>query len=123
MSARDLLQRRTTTDQGETVWVDSPIVAGMREGRLVVLDGVHRLAPGVLAVLARLVVDRECVLFDGTRFVRTDAFQRYDALAFRGFSCVGGSGFFFFPQVQRRSQPFFLTFRLMSATLPFPACV
>lgn len=75
MSARDLLQRRSTSPAGETVWLDSPLVTALRRGRLVVLDGVHRLSPGTLAALGRLLEDREVALFDRTRFVRWDRFH------------------------------------------------
>ena len=76
MSARDLLQRRTTSDRGETIWQDTPLVSALRFGRLAVLDGIHRLPPGTLGVLLRLVADREITLFDGTRFVRYDRYVR-----------------------------------------------
>jgi hypothetical protein len=37
MTARDLLQQRTTTDTGDTVWRTSPLVEAAVEGRLAVL--------------------------------------------------------------------------------------
>jgi hypothetical protein len=39
------------------------------------LDGIHRIHRGTLAVLHRLVHDRELQLYDGTRLLRSD---RYD---------------------------------------------
>jgi MoxR-like ATPase len=67
MTARDLLLRRTTTSSGETVWQKTPLLVGMQLGRLVILDGIDRLAMGTIAVLLRLIEDREATLFDGTR--------------------------------------------------------
>ena len=58
MSARDLLQHRTTTQQGETIWQDSPLVHAMQRGQLCVLDGLHRLPMGTISVLYQLVHER-----------------------------------------------------------------
>lgn len=77
MSARDLVQRRTTSQTGETLWMDSPLTRAIRTGRLCILDGIHRLSLGTLTCLARLFEDRELELFDHTRFVRAD---RYAAM-------------------------------------------
>jgi hypothetical protein len=49
-------------------------------GRLALVDGIHRLSPGTVSVLLRLLVDRELDLFDGTRFVKPD---RYEAMKAR----------------------------------------
>ena len=35
MTARDLLQQRTTTDTGDTVWRTSPLVEAAVEGKMV----------------------------------------------------------------------------------------
>ena len=45
------------------------------KGRVAVLDGIHKIHRGTLAVLHRLVHDRDLQLFDGTRLLRSD---RYD---------------------------------------------
>ena len=42
MTARDLLQQRTTLPSGDTVWRYSPLVQAALEGKMAVLDGVHR---------------------------------------------------------------------------------
>eukprot|EP00753_Platysulcus_tardus_P002307 PLAT11642.13.p1 GENE.PLAT11642.13~~PLAT11642.13.p1 ORF type:complete len:850 (+),score=362.94 PLAT11642.13:648-3197(+) len=81
MTARDLLQRRGTDSKGNTVWADSPIVEAACAGQLAVLDGVHRLPADTLAVLQRLVQDREVELFDGTRLLPA---ARYDAAVAAG---------------------------------------
>ena len=55
MTSRELLQQRTTLANGDTTWRLSPLVVAALEGRLAVLDGVHRLDMGTLAVLKRQV--------------------------------------------------------------------
>jgi hypothetical protein len=55
MTARDLLQQRTTTPEGDTVWRVAPLVEAALEGRLAVLDGLHRAHKSSLAVLQRIV--------------------------------------------------------------------
>ena len=72
MAARDLLQRRATSADGDggSGWADSPLVTAARAGEAVVVDGAHRLRPGVLvAALGRLCAERELDLPDGTRLV------------------------------------------------------
>eukprot|EP00092_Neocalanus_flemingeri_P037789 GFUD01041137.1.p1 GENE.GFUD01041137.1~~GFUD01041137.1.p1 ORF type:complete len:1900 (+),score=456.60 GFUD01041137.1:60-5702(+) len=75
MTARDLLQQRTTTETGDTVWRLSPLVEAAIEGKLAVLDGLHRVHRGTLAVLQRLVHDRELQLYDGSRLIGSDKFE------------------------------------------------
>ena len=69
MTARDLLLRRSTNSKGETLWQSTPLVEGLRHGRLVILDGLDRLAVGTIAAILRLIEDREIVLFDGSRYI------------------------------------------------------
>lgn len=75
MTSRDLLQKRTTDARGDTVWQRSPLVEAALRGDIAVLDGIHRLAPGTLTVLAQLLQDREVQLYDGSRLVRPDTFN------------------------------------------------
>ena len=70
MTSRDLLQRRTTGEAKETLWQPTPLAIALRTGRLAILDGVHRLPPGTISALLRLIEDREITLFDGSRYVR-----------------------------------------------------
>ncbi|KAJ0176447.1 hypothetical protein K1T71_007626 [Dendrolimus kikuchii] len=81
MTARDLVQQRTTLDNGDTVWRNSAMVDAALKGHLAVLDGLHRIHASTLAVLHRLVHDRELQLHDGTRLLRHD---RYDELLASG---------------------------------------
>jgi MoxR-like ATPase len=69
MTARDLLQRRSTDEFGATTWIPTPLTVAMQEGRLAVLDGVHRLPVGTISALLRLLDEREITLFDGTSYV------------------------------------------------------
>lgn len=78
MTARDLIQQRTTLENGDTVWKNSPLVMAALEGKIALLDGLHRVHPSTLSVLHRLVHDRELQLHDGQRLLHHD---RYDALA------------------------------------------
>ena len=41
VSARDLLQTRDTDENGDTIWVDSPLVAAAKAGTPIVLDNLH----------------------------------------------------------------------------------
>uniref|UniRef100_A0A8D9DUC4 von Willebrand factor A domain-containing protein 8 n=1 Tax=Cacopsylla melanoneura TaxID=428564 RepID=A0A8D9DUC4_9HEMI len=77
MTARDLLQQRSTKQDGDTVWQNSTLVSAALEGSLAVCDGLHRVHASTLCVLQRLVHDRELQLYDGTRLLRHD---RYDTL-------------------------------------------
>ncbi|KAG1945294.1 von Willebrand factor A domain-containing protein 8 [Pimephales promelas] len=75
MTARDLLQQRYTLPNGDTAWRASPLVTAAQEGKLLLLDGIHRVNLGTLAVLSRLLHDRELALYDGTRLLRWDRYQ------------------------------------------------
>ncbi|KAG7391169.1 von Willebrand factor A domain-containing protein 8 [Phytophthora pseudosyringae] len=77
MTARDLLQRRSTDSHGNTRWEDSPLIHAARNGHLAVLDGVHRLGRDSLGVLQRLIQDREIDLADGSKLVSQ---VTYDAI-------------------------------------------
>lgn len=77
MTARDLIQQRTTLENGDTVWKNSPLVMAALEGKLALLDGLHRVHPSTLTVLHRLVHDRELQLHDGQRLLHH---TRYDYL-------------------------------------------
>ncbi|XP_061485897.1 von Willebrand factor A domain-containing protein 8 isoform X2 [Rhineura floridana] len=76
MTARDLLQQRYTLPNGDTSWRLSPLITAALEGKLVILDGIHRVNPGTLAVLQRLIHDRDITLYDGTRLLREDRYQK-----------------------------------------------
>lgn len=74
MTSRDLQQRRDVAASGASVWRDAPFVAAARRGEAVVLDGVHRLGPGVLAAgLGRACEDGVIDVPDGSRVDATRA--------------------------------------------------
>ncbi|KAF5289201.1 hypothetical protein FQR65_LT00087 [Abscondita terminalis] len=77
MTSRDLIQQRTTLDNGDTVWRFSPLVHCAIDGRIAVLDGIHRIHPSTVSVLHRLVHDRELQLHDGRRMISS---EKFDAL-------------------------------------------
>ncbi|CAN8023758.1 unnamed protein product [Ixodes persulcatus] len=77
MGSRDLVQQRTTLADGNTTWIEAPLVTAALEGKMAVLDGIHRLHPSTISQLQRLTQDRELQLFDGKRLLRHD---RYDAI-------------------------------------------
>ncbi|CAG5045403.1 unnamed protein product [Parnassius apollo] len=83
MTARDLVQQRTTLDNGDTVWRNSALVEAALKGHMAVLDGLHRIHSSTLAVLHSLVHNRALQLHDGTRLLRHD---RYDELLSLGIS-------------------------------------
>ncbi|XP_060089562.1 von Willebrand factor A domain-containing protein 8 [Heteronotia binoei] len=76
MTARDLLQQRCTLPNGDTSWRPSPLITAALEGKLVILDGIHRVNPGTLAVLQRLIHDREIALYDGGLLLRQDRYEK-----------------------------------------------
>lgn len=59
MTARDLLQQRYTLPNGDTAWRPSPLVTAAIEGKLLILDGIHRVNLGTLAVLSRYISTRK----------------------------------------------------------------
>mmetsp|Transcript_13591 Transcript_13591/g.17715 ORF Transcript_13591/g.17715 Transcript_13591/m.17715 type:complete len:644 (+) Transcript_13591:2-1933(+) len=69
MTARDLIQRRTTDSSGNTGWDHSPLISAALNGDALILDGVERLDPDSITVIERLVNDREIDLYDGRRMV------------------------------------------------------
>ncbi|EFA13666.1 von Willebrand factor A domain-containing protein 8-like Protein [Tribolium castaneum] len=75
MTARDLIQQRTTLENGDTVWTLSPLVLAALEGKIAVLDGIHRIHPSTLSCLHRLVQNRELQLHDGKRLISHERYQ------------------------------------------------
>jgi MoxR-like ATPase len=75
LSARELLQQRITNENGDTLWQNTPLVQAAVHGRLLVLDGIHRLNNDTLVSLQRILQDRELFLPDGTRLLRYKEFS------------------------------------------------
>jgi MoxR-like ATPase len=76
MSSRDLLQRRSTTPTGDTVWDNSLLVEAAIHGHLAILDGIEALSYGTLNTLQRLSNDRETQLPDGTRLINSHRYEK-----------------------------------------------
>jgi MoxR-like ATPase len=76
MSSRDLLQKRGTDLNGDTIWENSGLVEAAIAGQYAILDGVHALDSGAFASLQRLVSEREISLPNGTRLVHPQNYQR-----------------------------------------------
>ncbi|KAG8137768.1 hypothetical protein E2320_004973, partial [Naja naja] len=82
MTARDLLQQRYTLPNGDTSWRPSPLVTAALQGKLLILDGLHRVNPGTLAVLQRLLrEDRYRKLQEELQLSDEELQQRVIALA------------------------------------------
>ncbi|PIK51485.1 putative von Willebrand factor A domain-containing protein 8 [Apostichopus japonicus] len=81
MTSRDLLQQRATLPTGDTTWRMTPLVTAALQGSIALLDGLHRVNPSTLAVLQRLVHDRELSLFDGSRLL---SHERYEDVKEKG---------------------------------------
>lgn len=57
MTSRDLIQQRSTSQNGDTIWKESRLITAALEGKLAVLDGIHRIHSSTLAVIYRLFDD------------------------------------------------------------------
>ena len=75
LTARDLLQRRSTRADGSTFWEDSILVKSAKCGHLVVLEGLHWITSSISVTLSSLVHDRELTLPDGTHLVDMATFE------------------------------------------------
>lgn len=53
MSSRDLIQQRNTLPNGDTIWQNSPLVTAALEGKLAILDGIHRIHSSTLGIVHR----------------------------------------------------------------------
>lgn len=53
MGARDLWQQRSTLPNGDTIWRPSILFNAAIEGKIAVLDGLHRLNMDTLSTLQR----------------------------------------------------------------------
>lgn len=55
MTARDFIQQRTTTADGNTIWRDSALVTAAKNGHIAILDGIHRVHNSTISILHRYV--------------------------------------------------------------------
>ena len=70
ITARDLLQQRSTRANGDTFWTNSPLIEAAVSGNIAILDGLHHVDPDTLPAIQTLLQDGEIVLFDGTKFLK-----------------------------------------------------
>ncbi|KAJ3126154.1 von Willebrand factor A domain-containing protein 8 [Physocladia obscura] len=76
MSARDLLQRRSTNLQGDTIWESSALIKAAIEGSVAVLDQIEVAAEGVLSSIQSLIAEREVSLPDGTLLINPTRYEK-----------------------------------------------
>ncbi|KAG0215924.1 von Willebrand factor A domain-containing protein 8 [Mortierella sp. GBA30] len=79
MSSRDLLQRRSTTFSGDTIWENSALVKAAMSGALAVMDGIDTLSFGTMVSLQRLVHERETAMPDGRKLLRHSHYDQLQA--------------------------------------------
>ncbi|KAF9969381.1 von Willebrand factor A domain-containing protein 8, partial [Actinomortierella ambigua] len=79
MSSRDLLQRRSTTFTGDTIWENSALVKAALDGSLAIMDGIDTLSFGTMATLQRLIHERETALPDGRKLLRPTHYEALQA--------------------------------------------
>ncbi|KAI9020492.1 AAA domain-containing protein [Hyaloraphidium curvatum] len=108
MSARDLLQRRSTTLSGDTIWEMSPLVKAALDGSLAILDSADAVPPATLSTIARLISEREMPLPDGTFLV---SHKRYASLMRRNNWSVQD-------MTDRRCFPIHPAFRIVALARP-----
>ncbi|KAI1297032.1 von Willebrand factor A domain-containing protein 8 [Mortierella claussenii] len=79
MSSRDLLQRRSTTFSGDTIWENSALVKAAMSGALAVMDGIDTLSFGTMVSLQRLIHERETAMPDGRKLLRHSHYDQLQA--------------------------------------------
>jgi hypothetical protein len=63
MTSRDLLQQRSTLPNGDTVWTPSALLKAAIDGKIAVLDGLHRINTGTLFTIQRCTLLLENFIF------------------------------------------------------------
>ncbi|GAA6044030.1 hypothetical protein JCM8097_004313 [Rhodosporidiobolus ruineniae] len=82
----ELKQGREIREGGRLEYVDSAAVRAMKEGKVLILDGIERCERGVLPLLNNALENREMNLEDGTHIVSS---ARYDLMVKKGESTEG----------------------------------
>eukprot|EP01125_Pyxidicula_operculata_P011635 TRINITY_DN3812_c2_g1_i1.p1 TRINITY_DN3812_c2_g1~~TRINITY_DN3812_c2_g1_i1.p1 ORF type:complete len:1438 (+),score=279.24 TRINITY_DN3812_c2_g1_i1:547-4314(+) len=73
---REMLQRRVTNKDGDTLWENSNLVNAAIHGRLAILDNIDRLSKDALSSLQSLIIDNEVTLPDGSRLVHREHYEK-----------------------------------------------
>ena len=99
MTARDVIQHRTTTKDGSTTWAFSPVIKAATTGALLVLDGLHRVPSDLISTLAPLIQDRQIQLHscDASQQTNDIVLLTAERKKYRGSSLVGSSEFSIHP--------------------------
>ncbi|KAH9247158.1 hypothetical protein BASA81_015242 [Batrachochytrium salamandrivorans] len=108
MSARDLLQRRSTLPDGDTFWENSGLVEAALHGRIAVLDQIEVLGFGTISSIQRLAIDREISLPDGRTLIGLTRFR----------SLMKKHGYTFKDLVERQILPIHPSFRIIAVARP-----
>ncbi|KAL9652460.1 hypothetical protein ABK040_000032 [Willaertia magna] len=69
MTSRDLLQKRATDKEGNTIWKNSILIDSMVNGSLCILDGIDRMNTDILLSIQSLIQHRVLYLSNGTRYL------------------------------------------------------
>ncbi|KAI3381394.1 hypothetical protein SNEBB_005189 [Seison nebaliae] len=72
-----MINRITNEENGNTEWKISQLLQAMIDGKVTILDGIHRLHPHTLFALQRLVQDREYQLPNGDRILSAKSFDHF----------------------------------------------
>ena len=75
ITARDILQQRSTKPNGDTFWNNSPLIDAALKGKIAILDGLHHVEQDTLPAIQSLVHDREVTLFDGAKLISKQKFE------------------------------------------------
>lgn len=74
----ELLQQRSLEAGGNLRYDDGPVVRAMKNGHILLLEGIERAERGVMPVLNNILENREHNLPDGTQLVPAERFSKRD---------------------------------------------
>ncbi|KAF7292707.1 hypothetical protein MIND_01168900 [Mycena indigotica] len=74
----ELKQGREIREGGNLVYVDSPAVQAVKNGRLLILEGIEKAERGIMPVLNNLLENREMNLDDGTHIIHPHRYSQLD---------------------------------------------
>lgn len=72
LNSKDLIQQRSTDKEGNTIWIDSPLVEAARLGYWIILDNMHNIGNSTLSILQQILFDGELNLLDGRKLLSQD---------------------------------------------------
>ncbi|WFD43708.1 hypothetical protein MPSI1_002372 [Malassezia psittaci] len=74
----ELLQQRSLEAGGNLRYDDGPVVRAMKNGHILILEGIERAERGVMPILNNILENREHNLPDGTQLVPAERFVKMD---------------------------------------------